>query len=130
MTIARRLWSAAGAGTHRRVWLSTVVLAGLVGAAGAAAAASNPKAIGIRIKCQLTGVNGTPDGSTIECKSLNGWFDGRLDWVSGGVVLFQEQGPLQGIQDGTGEVIVFADGNNSPQQFAVAYEDPKTSVLT
>src|SRR5947209_1649387 len=104
-------------------------LAGLCVAVAPARAASNPKAISVRIKCELEGVNGTPDGSTTQCKSLNGWFDGRLDWVSDGVVLFQENGPFVGVQSGTDEVIVFADGNGSDVTFHTFYDDPKTSVL-
>src|SRR5205823_77127 len=92
--------------------------------------ASTPKAITVRLKCQLQGVNGTPDGTTVKCTSLNGWFDGRLDWVSGGVVLFQENGPFVGIQGGTDEVLIYADGNGSDATFQAVYEDPKTSVLS
>ncbi len=92
------------------------------------AEASNPKAISVRIKCELMGVNGTPDTPT--CRGLDGWFDGRLDWVSGGVVLFQESGPFFGALRATDELLIFADGNGNEATFNSIYQDPATSILT
>src|SRR5262249_49108689 len=122
-------------------WFGVVVAIACAAAVPSTAiGASNPKAIAVRIKCQLQGVNGTPDGTTASCTSLNGWFEGRLDWVNcrtagvckptDGVVLFQENGPFVGVRSGTDEVIVFADGNEDEKAFAAFYEDPKTSVFT
>src|SRR5687768_3676079 len=63
-------------------------LGALVGA-NVAHGASNPKAIGVRVHC-----GAGPDAS---CQRLQGWFQGRLEWLSGGVVLFQEEGPFLGL---------------------------------
>src|SRR5438105_246993 len=111
-------------------WLVTLAMVGLFGPAVRAQAASNPKAITVRIKCQLEGVNSIVPNDPNKCTSLNGWFDGRLDWVSDGTVLFQENGPFAGVQSGTDEVIIFADGNNSDATFQAIYEDPKSSIFT
>src|SRR2546427_11473533 len=92
-------------------------------------AASSPKAVVVRIKCQLQGVNSTPNNATTECHGLHGWFDGRLDWTSEGVTLFQEFGPFVGLQS-AGEVLIFADGNNNEDTFKTIYEDPSTSIFT
>jgi hypothetical protein len=74
-------------------------------------------------------VNNTPENNT-DCERLNRWFDGRLDWMSGGVVLFQELGPFFGVQGASDEVLIFADGNNDANTFQSVYVDLQTSIIT
>jgi hypothetical protein len=60
---------------------------------------------------------------------LNGWFDGRLEWTSGGTTLFAESGPFFAVR-GDDEVILFLDGNGDAASFRRFYEDPGTTVFT
>lgn len=97
---------------------------------------NNPLAITVRIKCQLDGsVSGNSPNLTAECKNLNGWFNGRLDWVhvdaQSGVeaVLFSEYGPFNGVQSGTGEVQIFADANGNAVDFENYYGSRATSLF-
>src|SRR5438477_2211 len=71
------------------------------------ATACHPKAIDIRFNYRLEGVNGNGAAAVTSCQSLSGWFEGRLDWVSGGTVVFQERGPFLGVPDDHGEVQIF-----------------------
>jgi hypothetical protein len=94
-----------------------------------AAAQSSPKAVTVRVKCELEGVNGTPATSTGRCQGLHGWFDGRLDWISNGTVLFSESGPFYGYNADSDEVTVFAGGNQNDATFGSVYADPTMSIL-
>jgi hypothetical protein len=89
-------------------------------------AESTPSTVSIRIKCGLQGVTVSP--GTPKCQSLNGWFGGVLEWVSGGTVLFQENGPFFGVL-ASDEVLIFPDGNGNPTTFDSVYVNPETSIL-
>ncbi|HYO54571.1 hypothetical protein [Archangium sp.] len=102
-------------------------------------AESNPRAVSLRIQCQLKDVSQKRDDAERLCKSLNGWFEGRLDWRSGGTVgddssgtlLFSEFGRFYALRSGDDEVLIYADGNGVPADFEQRYLTPGPhNVLT
>src|SRR5438132_11506717 len=104
-----------------------LALAATFGFAGGAVAAPNPRALGVRINCQLQGMSGSSDTATLggapSCKSLSGSFRGRLEWVSHGVVLFEEDGPFVGVPDGgTRDIHLLVDANDDAKMFQRVYE--------
>jgi len=117
--------------TKRHLLSAGVAVALTTGLAGSTAfAASSPRALGVRINCQLPGATGA--NTSADCKSLSGWFEGRLEWISGGQVIFQEEGSFVGLP-GVGEVHVYADAGGDEKLFHRVYEstDPMApSILT
>ena len=104
-----------------------------------ARAESNPRALGIRIQCQLKDVSQTNEDAERQCRNLSGWFEGRLDWRSGGTVgddssgtlLFSEFGRFHALRSGDGEVLVYVDGNGVLEDFQQRYITPGPhNVLT
>ncbi len=104
----------------------------------AASAESNPGAVSLRIPCQTKDAGPKRDNQERLCKSLEGWFEGRLDWRSGGTVgeeasgtlLFSEFGRFYALKSGN-ELLIYADGNGVPADFEQRYLTPGPhNVLT
>ncbi|WNG33095.1 hypothetical protein F0U61_05290 [Archangium violaceum] len=105
----------------------------------AARAQTSPRAVSIRIQCELREVSQTGATSVRDCQSLFGWFEGRLDWRSGGTVgddasgtlLYSELGRFYATHSFDGEVLVYADGNGVSEDFQQRYLTPSEhNVLT
>ncbi|QRK12097.1 H-type lectin domain-containing protein [Archangium violaceum] len=104
-----------------------------------ARAQTSPRAVSIRIQCELRDVSQTSATSIRDCQSLFGWFEGRLDWRSGGTVgddssgtlLYSEIGRFYATHSFDGEVLVYADGNDVSEDFQQRYLTPSEhNVLT
>ncbi|HEX8434519.1 H-type lectin domain-containing protein [Archangium sp.] len=105
-----------------------------------AQAESNPRALSIRVQCPLDNVRLGPEAAAVrDCRALSGWFEGRLDWRSGGRVgdetsgtlLFSEFGRFYATRGLDGEILIYVDGNNIPEDFAQRYLTPgPDNVLT
>ncbi|HEX5750801.1 MAG TPA: hypothetical protein VFZ09_31545 [Archangium sp.] len=108
----------------------------------AARAESSPSAVSIRIQCSAKDAGNKRDEQERLCKALDGWFEGRLDWRSGGTLgeeasgslLFSEFGRFYALKNGS-EVLIYADGNregsDASADFAQRYLDPGPhNVLT
>jgi hypothetical protein len=105
-----------------------------------AQAESNPRALSIRVQCPLDGARLGPEAApTRDCRTLSGWFEGRLDWRSGGKVgdessgtlLFSEFGRFYATLGFNGEILIYVDGNNVSEDFAQRYLTPGPhNVLT
>ena len=113
--------------TGTRILLGTVA-AVLVGAPSGEAAASNPRALGVRLTCsrgQTPGAVATQvaahGSAATTCAGLSGWFDGRLEWVSRGSVLFREDGPFLGMPGGAGEVQIIHSTSELFKNAAIGY---------
>lgn len=116
-------------------------VAALAAAVALRAFAASPGAITIRVPCELPGVAGAPSSPTQVCEHLSGWFDGRIDWMSDGAVLYSEYGPFLAVRASqTGrpgpadtraaaELVVFADGNGAATEFETLYAGAATSIL-
>ncbi|QRN96381.1 H-type lectin domain-containing protein [Archangium violaceum] len=103
---------------------------------------SNPRAISLRIQCPLKDdiqQQRAARQATQDCRLLSGWFEGRLDWRSGGTageedsgtLLFSEFGRFYATHGLDGEIIVYADGNNHSEDFEQRYLTPgEHNVLT
>ena len=111
----------------------------LLGIPAAALAEPNPQAVSIRVPCQPQQSNRRPDEAARACKKLNGWFQGRLDFRSGGQVgdeasgtlLFSEFGRFYALPGDNNEVIIYADGGGIRQDFEQRYLTPgPDNVLT
>src|SRR5579883_1257972 len=114
--------------TTRQLLTAGMAVALTLGVTGRTAVAA-PKGVGVRINCLLPAQHG--GSSNTECKNLSGWFQGRLEWISGGQVLFEEEGPFVGLSGGSGEVEIFVDGNRDEKLFHRIYEstDPASPSL-
>jgi hypothetical protein len=107
-----------------------------------ARAESNPRAISLRIQCPLKDdiqQQKADKQATQDCRLLSGWFEGRLDWRSGGTageddsgtLLFSEFGRFYATHGLDGELVVYVDGNNVPEDFEQRYLTPgEHNVLT
>ena len=104
-----------------------------------ARAESNPRAVTLRIQCQVDEAAPKHEDKESLCKSLGGWFEGRLDWRSGGTagnadsgsLLFSELGRFYAMKSTNGEVLIYADGNGIPEDFEQRYLTPGPhNVLT
>lgn len=102
-----------------------------------ARAESNPRAVTLRVQCQKE-PGKKSDGMERLCRSIDGWFEGRLDWRSGGTagdddsgtLLFSEFGRFHALKNGD-EVLIYADGNGVPEDFEQRYLTPGPhNVLT
>lgn len=106
----------------------------------AARAQTHPSAVSLRIQCDLKEVSQSLGATaTRDCMTLFGWFEGRLDWRSGGTVGDEESGTLLYSEFGRfyathaldGEVIVYADGGDNREDFEQRYLTPSEhNVLT
>ncbi|MFL5354680.1 hypothetical protein [Archangium sp.] len=105
----------------------------------AAGAQTHPSAVSLRIQCDLKDVTQTLGAASRDCQTLFGWFEGRLDWRSGGTVGDEESGTLLYSEFGRfyathaldGEVIVYADGGDNREDFEQRYLTPSEhNVLT
>ena len=108
--------------------LAVMLVVAATGADRRAEASPGPRgaAIGLRLRCQLRGVHGVSSDSANACRALSGWFEGRLDWLSGGALLYSETGTFYALP-GAGEIIAHADGEGV--DFAAVYESSMSSVL-
>lgn len=104
----------------------------------AARAESNQRAVSLRIQCQAKEAVPKHENQERFCKSLDGWFEGRLDWRGGGTLgdeasgslLFSEFGRFYALKNGD-EVLIYADGNGVPTDFEQRYLTPGPhNVLT
>jgi hypothetical protein len=111
----------------------------LLGLPLAARAQTHPSAVSLRIQCDLKEVSQTAGAASHDCQTLFGWFEGRLDWRSGGTVgddssgtlLYSEFGRFYATHALDGEVIVYADGSDNREDFEQRYLTPSEhNVLT
>jgi len=111
----------------------------LLGIPAAALAEPNPQAVSLRIPCQQQESNRRPDDAARACKKLSGWFQGRLDFRSGGDVgsedsgtlLFSEFGRFYALPGDNNEIIIYADGGGIRHDFEQRYLTPgPDNVLT
>jgi len=119
-----------------RTLLTTCALMALPSVAWAE---SNPRAISIRVQCEPREQALKPEDPERTCRNLSGWFEGRLDWRSGGTIgddssgtlLFSELGRFYALRGGSGEVLIYADGNGLSEDFQQRYLTPGPhNVLT
>jgi hypothetical protein len=106
----------------------------------AAGAQTHPSAVSLRIQCDLKEVSQTAGAAASrDCQTLFGWFEGRLDWRSGGsaddensgTLLYSEFGRFYATHALDGEVIVYADGGDNREDFEQRYLTPSEhNVLT
>jgi hypothetical protein len=111
----------------------------LLGIPAAALAEPNPQAVSIRVTCQQQDSHPKSDDAGRACKKLSGWFEGRLDFRSGGQVgdeasgklLFSEFGRFYALPGDNNEVLIYADGGGIRQDFEQRYLTPgPENVLT
>src|SRR5579883_1811332 len=111
---------------------AALVAASSVGFSGRSLASPPPHALGVRLPCIPDGA-GPSTGGGVQCGRLSGWFDGRVEWLSAGQVVFVEEGPFHGSPAATGEVQVELDANHDDALFERIYGSttlPAPSILS